>query len=271
MNPSIPQNDLFHIWTVFNPSTTPFEVRYNDELHKVIQPGKAVRLVKMVAAINVEHLIDRMVRQQAGAAKLHEPTLRAAWREKIVLDSENSNAPVVPTQLDQAKYINESLDKTPVNVVASTGASVSQPVVNTNPAWKFDPATGEPIVNKPSGISPQDVKVENVQVQKDDASVAMPSIDAVPVPHADPETNSILNSMRSGDKEEVRVIDVKDDGDTTPYAEPEKPKIEVTREVLMAFAQNELKMAVDDATTKSKLDAMSVEELSRELNYEALA
>ena len=55
MNNQVAANKhLFDILTIFNPSPTPYEVYYNSELYKTIQPGKAIRVVKMIGAINAE-------------------------------------------------------------------------------------------------------------------------------------------------------------------------------------------------------------------------
>lgn len=259
------RTDLFDILTVFNPSSSPFEVYYNSELHKIIPPGKAVHLVKMIGEINIEHLIDRMCRQQ-GVSK-NDPNARAAWRAKIVLNEARSATPIIPSEIDLAKQAQQQADIQPVPRQLPI---VEQPTKPENPEWKFDPTTGEPIKPKVVGITPDQVKTDNVEVQQDAPSGIAPTIPTEPPAHPDEETNQILNTMRSSNEERSlgeQVINA----DETPVAPTANRPLNPSREDLMDYAKNVLMMNTEDPTTKAKLEAMDIETLKKEIKYDPYA
>lgn len=280
MNPS--KTDLFNIVTIFNPSSEPFQVWYDSELFATIPAGRAVQLTKLIAGDanhgNVKHLIDRMILKSAGAARKNDPDLRAAWSEKIVLGDQVNSSPVIPTEIDLAKKLQKELLAQPVNVPLPTIEPAPTPPALPTPAEpekRFDPYTGEPLAKKLTGITPDQVKTDNVEiVPVETGGLNADAILNKPLPHPDPETNTILENLRSkGDgEEEARVLRVEDEEADLPPA-PDQPKRTATpnKEELIEYARTVLMMDVNDEDTRKQLESRSVEELMSDLRYDVYA
>lgn len=271
-----PRNDSFDIVTLYNPSTTPFEVWYNSELHTVIQPGKAVQLVKMIAGDNdhgaTKHLVDRMVRQQLGAAGKNNPAARSAWLAKIVINQQANSLPVLPTVYEQAKALNEELANKPVDMPlpeAPLPQIVPTPPI-ANSGWKFDPLTGKPIENKPTGISPDQVDTSRVEIQTSQSAALLGTLPGAVLPHPDPETNTLLDNLRSGGEE--RVLGEQIINEDEPKVEPVATwPLEPTKEVLISYAEKVLLMNLSDDATRAQLEAQTPEQLKATLKYDPYA
>lgn len=250
---ALPTNDAFNILTVFNPSSLPFEIWYNGELHKTIEPNKAAQVVKMVAGDanhgSIKHLIDRMCR--LNKVSKNDEVVRMEWYDVIVRNQVVNAIPAAPTVEQTVLNINKSLDN-------------PEP---KNPDWKFDPLTGAPIIDKTPVITPDQVDTSNIEIQPETAGTGMAGgITPPPPPHPDGETNSILTSMRNGGEARVMSEQVMiEEAPKVPEKRTEKP----TREQLMTFAGTI--MAINDPQTKAKLDAMTDEQLAAELRYEEVA
>lgn len=288
------QNDAFDILTLFNPDKEPFDIVYNKEIHKTIQPGKAVRVIKMIGSLGLKHLVDRMCQLQG--VPINNQAARDAWTKVILVDLESQQAPVPQTLLDQAKAMTEKLNQTsdlerflatkalpnaadlpvaapptaPAYPVAPPVPAPAAPVVTPQNHWKFDPLTGDPITSvnpaptpETTGITPESIDTSNVEVQVNDTSpigAAMASIGNAGVP-ADPSVASILE--REGAKQPHELPEVADD-DTPAAPVITKPR---TRENMLAFAKDTLMMNLEDPKTKAELDAMTDDQLDDTLKY----
>lgn len=299
MNPNQPQgaaprDDSFDVITVYNPSPDPFPVYYNSALQAVIQPGKAIQLVKLVAGDEnrgaVKHLIDRMCR--LNNKPKNEPAVRSAWIEKIVLRESVNHAPVLTTLEAQALAVNQDLAKQPLDVpapsipepVAPTPSLAQEPTLPTPPApsnnWKFDPMTGKPLATKPV-ITPESVDVSHVEIQSAQAtlppaaaSVVNPIPVVAPLPvTGDPVADAALNDFRGNGKDgEARVI-----GEEIPAVDAPPPPLvptrpeNPTREDLVAYARDVVMMDINEETTRQMLADMPVDQLKNELKYDMYA
>ena len=122
-------------------------------------------------------------------------------------------------------------------------------------------------VSTRAGITPDQVKTDHVEIQPDEQMATTPTLPTDPIPHPDQETNSILDNLRSG-KEERSLGEQVINENEIPEVLVKKTR-KATHEELMSFATTI--MDLNDAKTKEKLDAMTDEELSKELNYEVAA
>lgn len=282
MNPTsqaAPRSDLFDVLTIYNPSETPFEVWYNSELHAVIQPMKAVQLVKLIAGDAqygaVKHLIDRMCRLQGKS--VNDPMARNAWYEVVVVKQTRNELPTTPTLLDQARQVNQSLGGHPIDVMPIKTPPMPQLDANgalkKDPAWKFDPVTGERLEAKPV-ITPSQIDTSHVEIQSATTPVgAVPTgiMPPAPIRTGDPTTDNILGGIRKGDEEDARTIG------EVPAAEapaaPDEPKrtANPTKEDLITYAKDVLLMDVTDPTTRLELEKQTIEELKSTLKYDIYA
>ena len=284
--PNAPRNDAFDVLTIYNPSSQPFPVYYNSELHAIIQPGKAIQLVKLIAGDiengAIKHLIDRMCR--LNGKPRNDPNTRNAWYQKVVINHKSNVLPKVLTLEDQAKLANAELSHHPVDVppaslTAKPTIDPNSTSVNSN--WKFDPITGAPLTKKTPVITPDQVDTSNVEIQQTsetlpDASGTSPnSTPTVPPPvHPDPATNTILEGIRgehTGDDGERVIGEVPPSTEEKPYVPTKNWPDNPTKEDLMRYAKDVTMMNVDDPTTKLALEKQTVEELKATLKYDPFA
>lgn len=283
MNPTsqaTPRSDLFDVLTIYNPSETPFEVWYNSELHAVIQPRKAVQLVKLIAGDAqygaVKHLIDRMCRLQGKS--VNDPIARNAWYEVVIVKQARNELPTMPTLLDQARVVNQSLAGHPIDVMPIKTPPLldANGVTKKDPTWRFDPVTGERLDQKPA-ITPDQIDTSHIEIQGAEtilppsAGVPNGAIPSAPIRTGDATTDNILTGIRSTDADDARTI-----GEVPavePPAAPEAPKRteNPTKEDLIAYAKDVLMMDVNDATTRLELEKQDVAQLKDTLKYDVYA
>lgn len=287
MNPTsqaAPRSDLFDVLTIYNPSETPFEVWYNSELHAVIQPKKAVQLVKLIAGDAhygaVKHLIDRMCRLQGKS--VNDPMARNAWYEVVIVKQARNELPKVPTLLDQARAVNQSLTGHPIDVmpIKTPPQLDANGTAKKDPTWKFDPVTGARLDQKPV-ITPDQIDTSHIEIQGQGAETILPqgamgTVPAVALPSApirtgDTATDNLLGSIRKGDEEDARVI-----GEVPAAEEPaalDEPKrtANPTKEDLITYAKDVLMMDVNDPQTRLELEKQTVDELKNTLKYDIYA
>jgi hypothetical protein len=286
MNPNgaQPRNDSFDVLTIANPSPTPFEVYYGSELHAIIQPQKAIQLVKLIAGDSnhgaIKHLIDRMCRLN-GKPK-NEPSVRAAWYSKIVINQKVSHMPTLPTILDQAREINRELAQNPVAAAVQTTPNLPTPTQpidangfpKTNPAWKFDPLTGAPLAAPKTVITPESVDISHIEIQS--AEQTLPTVAGIaptaPLPpHPNPEANDLLNGIRRTDSDDGKVIGEVPAEDEPATVEPPKRTETPTKEQLIEYARDVMFMNIDDPKTRLELEKQDVSQLMDTLKYDIYA
>lgn len=289
MNPRTPtqRNDSFDVLTIYNPSDEPFDVFYNSELHATIQPRKALQLVKLIAGDGnhgaIKHLIDRMCRLQGK--QRNEPSVRAAWFEKIVLNQKTSSLPKIPDVIDLARQANRELAQQQVDLPTPSidpQPSLSVPADDSSEnakyiasGFKFHPVTGVPLTAATPVITPDQVDTAHVEMQTGTAATPITApLPAAPLPHPDPATNAILQGIRtpgSNDGTGKVIGEEIDPGSETPYV-PEKNWPEApTKEDLLRYAKDVVMMNVDDPKTRSSLESQTVDQLKDTLKYDVYA
>jgi len=295
-----PRNDSFDVLTVYNPSNEPFPVYYNSELHAVIQPHKAIQLVKLIAGDdqhgNIKHLIDRMCR--LNKKQKNDPVVRSAWLSKILVSQHVNHLPKIPDLIDLAKQANQSLAKNPVydpSIPETPSLSPTPPVASTLPSqtaalppdaqeyinmgYKFHPVTGQPLF-APSAppVTPESVDTSHVEIQLTPGvpSAAIPGV--VPPSPVIPstghqQTDTLLAGIRgehSSDDGE-RVIGEVTDTPETPVTFTKNWPDNPTKEDLLRYAQTVTMLNIEDPKTKLQLEAQSIDELKATLKYDVFA
>lgn len=268
-----PRNDSFDVITIFNPSDRPFEVFFNSELHAVIPSGQAIPLVKMIAGDSnygaVKHLIDRMCRQQG--VPISDPRARARWVSKVILSQKVGDMPIMPTPVDQARAINQSLQSQPLDVEVPTLPTSAQPVA-PQADWLFDPKTGERLAPAKVGIKPEDIDTSHVVIAAAQGGVALPGTGAVALPpHPNPEADALLTGIRRTDDDGGRTIGEVPAEDAPPTPPTPTRTLTPTKEELITYANDVLMMNVNDPTTRLELEKQTVAQLMTTLNYDAYA
>lgn len=282
------RNDAFDILTIYNPDTEPFQIVYGKEIHKTIQPKKAVRVIKMIGELALKHLVDRMCQKQNKS--INDQTARDLWTKVILIDVESNSAPVPQTLEDQARAMTDKLNNSsdlerflnsknvvlpPIpadGVVPATPAPVvPTPTADNN--WKFDPLTGKPITPtitpESVAITPEMIDPSKIEIQAGDtnpvAAGAMASLAQTPTIPPDPAVASIIDRERG----EAMVLPEQTIDDTPPIEFPVNAA--PTRQQLLDFAQNTLLMDLNDPKTKAELDKMTDQELANTLKYDQTA
>lgn len=307
MNPNsapAPRNDSFDVLTIFNPSKTDFPVYYNSELHAVIQPGKAIQLVKLIAGDSnhgaIKHLVDRMCRLQ-GKPK-NEPAVRNSWIPVIVLSSKKNHMPTIPTIVDQARAINERLANQPVDVplpnapapsLATTPSlAPAAPTANAsdqeyvNAGYKFHPVTGALLSSTPKEIiTPESIDTSKIEIQSAEATLPQTAVAPLPggvagtppvaiiPPHPNADAENLLAGIRKTDTDDTegKVI-----GEVPAEEEPAAPDEArwpeaPTKEDLLTYAKDVMMMNVDEPKTRLALEAQTVDQLKATLKYDRFA
>ena len=281
------RNDAFDILTLYNPDTEPFPIIYGKEMHKVIQPKKAVRVIKMIGELALKHLVDRMCQKQGKA--INDQGARDAWTKVILIDVESNDTPVPQTLEDQAKAMTDKLNNSTdlERFLASKNVTLPQipadggmpatpapvaPAPTVAPTPKFDPYTGQPLASTVTpeavAITPESVDTSKVEIQTGDTnpiSSAMDSVNVAPPAPSDPAVASIIN--RGQGETQVLAEQTIDETPPTEHVVDSNP----TRQQLMDFAQNTLLMDLNDPKTKAELDKMTDAELIVNLRYEQTA
>lgn len=284
MNPQN-QSDLFQVCTVYNPSNEPFEVFYNSEKFKTIPPRMAVQIIKMIAGNAkmgaVKHLVDRMIRQEGLIASLNDPVLRAKWEGVILVHTAPSIMPAPQTESEKIHSAQKQAERQAAPVLPPTPTPTHTPNIvpaNANDkayieaGYKFHPVDGHELKAAPTGISAEQVDISKIQMAPDNEPTPNIAVSAaLPTDPLHPETNTLLDGIRNTDTEGSRVIGEAPIDEAPPAPDtptrPENP----TREDLMSFAKEALFMDVNDPSTRSRLDAMDVPTLIKELKYDRFA
>jgi hypothetical protein len=290
----------FEIYTLRNPSKDPFDIVYNNKIFRTIPPNKAMRLPKKpFGELAEKHLIDRMVQQEG--LQINDQQARAKWRAIIVMDEDKdlSDVPLDPEEilkrkldllnstneseavqtcescgvktfnLNEHNMLNHAGNLAPVEPVAPVLPPVEQVVAPVAPVAPAYVAPVTPQAPAQEVITPESVAAQSVEVIDTNSPEVLP-----PQQHHEPQNDQERRrqNLLSGavgadeDKKEAYVLPEQTVEEVEAPAAPQQLP-PPTRESLIAYARDELKMNVEDAQTKAILDTKPVEELALELGY----
>lgn len=248
-------NDSLATITLLNPSDDPFEVWYNNKLYRTIPPGQVLTLPYPVGErLALKHLIDRMC--NINNIPTNDEAARSRFRQQIVVREDRDAS---AQTLDEFTGMQRKIDL--LNKTNASGTIVSCPVCNTK------------TYNLP----------EHEMLNHGAAQVSAPAIESAPATMAvvPPQTQSAYDATAilrraTGDNDEPQTLkeevveEVATPVTTTPVP-PEAPieqtKTQPTREELIAFARDTLKMNVEDPDTKKAFEVLSIDALVKELSY----
>lgn len=229
--------DEFRTVSLFNPLPEPFELRYNKTIARTIPPGKSLRMPWLpLGFLGLKHLIDACCnyhKENTG-----DPAIRAKWEAKVLIkDDDNTlDKPMTPDEVLQRKL--DLLNNTNASnmVVTCEKCSVKVFSLNEHNALNHEVTPTQPV----------------------------PPV--VPVrPDLQDMSSKILANAVSA-KEAVELPEEKVEAPALPPVQPET-KPEPTKEALIAYARDTLKVNVDDPDTKKFIDNASVEQLKKEFMW----
>lgn len=227
-------NKLFDLVTFHNPLDVPFQIVYNKEIVRTIPAGGTMQIVSMWAMAGEIDLVNILMRRDK--VSLLNKEARAQYRQKVILGVEGS---LLGEQPSQNELANQLLQK---------AAEKNSPASNTQ-AWKFDPLTGKPIESQQS--TPQE---------------PMPEMPKPKITYANPEVNAVMTGLSAQGTGALPAQDM-----TTDEAPVVLDKTNVSKEQVVAWIRATLPVNIDLPEVKTQIDAMTVEQLRKEYNYDALA
>lgn len=228
-------NRLFDLITFHNPLEIPFKITYNNEIVRTIPANTTVQMVRMWADAGKKDLVDILMRRDK--VNLLNKEKRAEYEKQVILGEEGSLLGVAPTTNQLADQLLKQAEN-------------AKNPVNNQQLWKFDPLTGKPL------------QAEQVMPQPDPTPE---TISSKPV-FTNPEVANVMSNISTGTgslpaqdlTKEEEVVNI----------QPKEPE---TKEQLEQWIRANLPVNMDDATTKEKYNAMTLEEAIKEFKYRELA
>lgn len=257
----------FEIFTLLNPSNEPFDIIYNNKLFRTIPPGKAIRLPKKPFGLLAEkHLIDRMV--QLENKQVNDQLARDKWRAKIVIDENKdlSEGPVDPDTILQRKLDRLNLNDEQSGTIKECQLCNTK-TFNIEEHMQLNHATPVTDPVPTPVITPEQTNTNSVEIVDGIAPAAISVETPAPQTDAQKHAASILGNVHGKEKGEAYVLpEVQIEDEPAPVIETKRA--ELTRDTLITYARDTLKMNIDDTRTKTLLETLPIPDLARELGYE---
>ena len=240
-------NDEFRTVVLVNPLSKPFNLEYNKTIARTIPPGKSLRMPWIpLGFLGLKHLIDFCCNENNESTG--DPAIRAKW-EAIVLirdDDNMADTPLTPDQVLQRKL--DLLNNTNASNMVQTCEKCQTKTFNL----KEHNALNHPVVpDQTASTPPPPLTEEQKKLQEQQANLQ--------------QVNDQALQAAVANKEPVELPEEK--VDVTPAVVPNVPKAEPTREELIKYAGDVLKMTLTDAKTMEFLNTADIEVIKKELNY----
>lgn len=243
------------IITVFNADSEPYDIRYDGKSYGVISPGKARRMPRFLAKLNVKHLIDQCINHY-DEGDTGNSDLRDKWATKVVLEEEVYIEPVKVSAEDRIRKDMDQMNAgADLDRILKKHKDVDEPSKST--AANFTP-----------GQAPERVETPATPTGTPEEQPATPAVEDVK-----PKESRVIADLGiaapAGDSKVLKEVDNTDDPNAKPAEEkPATEQVPPTRKELYSYAEHTLGMKMDDPKTMEKLEEMNIKELIESLGYE---
>lgn len=236
--------------TIKNPEDEPFTFTYNKSISVTIPPGMAKQMpYDPLGILCIKHMIDWIA--QRHKENYGDPRVREKWQAAIVLDdgADNTVESLTPEQVLQRK----------LDLLNQTNSSDMVKTCDTCGTKTFN--LSEHMTLNHKGEAPVVAPEQSIQVE----SVSVPPAPVQPQTELQKQSQQILKNA-VGSLESTPLPEQRVEEEEQLTQTPETKGIP-TREELIAYARDTLKMDLTDARTMTAFEKMDIAELAKELNY----